>query len=1243
MPAQLPKKPSARYDPLKKSANEKWNAFYKKRSKGKKSTKQFEEERQAILKALEKKALGVQRSDKKGVTGQARVIIERAERRAKAESLRDVDQEELEDAEDLDEEMKDEEETKQKEREKAEKEEVALRKDIDYENKIRKRNHDLEMARLDKVEQVLKQMVSEEKEMERQEKAQRQIEQDAELDAILEEQHQKAIEEKQKLIDAEKEYLEVLRKAKEDAELKDRQAKQDILKVKGIGTQNVEAIGQQREKEIQEREEAPKKQRLKENREPFVFDQQAEAEAASQAEKPPKDITLSHEQIRQGIEEIEQARTSEEAANMKSQDVNIPPVRPRHGREEEHRDVLNAIERKSNYVTVLGKVEDEDIVELRQGLFAKQEREYDEREERGEEHPPEGATPYNERDVQDDDDIPTANVANTPSIKVEPTEEGEEMPDVSQGLSTAATTNGSSESLVKGEAPTGGPDVTPVGGQGSSTSAPASSGSTSNNSLEHKPGDTSQEEFAIASNSQPPIPDKPGVPVANSSEINEQFQEYAQPMDTSEGEQTEEEKQKAAEELLAKTNAEAAKKQQEIAADPNLAAARKTVEKGMDGVEFYTMTYFGGQDIFGEQPEEKMPLAKKLPVEKLPPAEGKMETDEKERAAAEKESNKPKKMEIDYKATKPAPDVTGQKGLIPPEEEDAEMKKQRLVNEEYESDLAERKQAAGNMLEPKRGMKRIIYYDPTDSTVYITLRAPHQPEVTRNPFEEKPEFEQTFNKEQAEQRAKQRVGVNRVAHQKDIAMQDLEFFTRGTAGTEYERQNLKQVIGQRNQYWKQRQKQIAEYEKSTFAQKDAIIAQWRKNDKEQLDKEAKQNKAMRTRREIFELNEYMLTQFDKLQADFTLENANKKFLYPSLIDKNSRNVIEFARDAKGDLLRDPVTGGPIISTTWAVERDDAERLRQQKAVADGMIQKKPYFPIFGKAAKKFFSKAEYCQLARMMGNDGNPYPETVMRTEKTIDRKLDKLYKKLQKTMNLPPLPQDESRKKILVELQTLEQAFAQYSTSALYDYPNTLDQADKDNDQTEEFESAVQTLEKITMGKLLQQLAARKADEIKDKIDREENEKGYEEGRQMNAQDRFPTFGHNKPGQTATYTGVGRGPNIANPAEPPPDEEAVSRLSNFVSHKPDDNGEAQQQAESRFQYADPIRGLDLDVSAPSSGIPGQGLQLPAAPENMSRISAPSEMDRRNVNPMGRGGWGGRRIGAVEETKEDEFGFQGFE
>jgi len=829
-------------------------------------------------------------------------------------------------------------------------------------------------------------------------------------------------------------------------------------------------------------------------------------------------------------------------------------------------------------------------------------------------------------EIQQELPEPVVDVTNVVKEEEMPLPDTEEpMPDVSQGLQTADTTNGTAESLTSGETPEG--HV-----QGSTVTA----NDGPQNTLSHYPGDTAQENYSISTNAQPTLPDNPDVPIADAEQMNAKLQEFGQPMDI-EAQPSEEEQKQSEEQILQQTNEETIQTQTEIALDPNLVGAQRTVEKAMDGIEYMVMTYFG-QDLEDDpEPirEERMPQAKPLPKTKLPPAEGKMDTSlTSEERAAEKEriqADQPRKME-DVEFT----GVGGQRALI--SQETKKGREGRLTLEHEISGAIEQEEMATSVLDPKRGKRRVIYYDPNDSSVYVTLPSGPTPEVTRNPFEVKPDFQHFKTPEEARMDAKRRVYLEKVAHQKDFAMQQLEFFTRGSAGTEYQRQNLRQAITTQRNYWKMRHREVTdtekikEYEASTMAQKEAILEKWRKEDKLKLDEERRIIKALRAARDIEETNDFMQSQFALLQKDFSLENANKRFLYPSLVDRNSRNVIEFAKDEKGNLLRDPVTGGPIITSSWAVERDDAERLRQQRAVADGLIHKKPYFPVFGKAAKKFFSKAEYCQLARMMGNDGQPYPEVIMRTEKAIDKKLDRLYNKLKKTMNLPPIPQDESRRKILLELQTLEQAFAQYSTSVLYDYPNTLDQADRELAEKEQFESAIATLEKITMGQMLQQLAERKAEEIEERNKQQDLERFYEEGRQMNAQERFPTFS-NQPGKTAVYTGVGRNSDIANPAQPPPDEEAVASLSNFMDHKPDDQGQEQRQAEAKFQYADPIQGLDLDVSAPSSGIPGHGLQLPQARETGNRIAEPSTASRRRVNPMGQGGFGGEEKLEERERK----------
>jgi hypothetical protein len=429
-----------------------------------------------------------------------------------------------------------------------------------------------------------------------------------------------------------------------------------------------------------------------------------------------------------------------------------------------------------------------------------------------------------------------------------------------------------------------------------------------------------------------------------------------------------------------------------------------------------------------------------------------------------------------------------------------------------------------------------VYYDPKDSSKYITIPVVKgqipQGHVT-NPFApEKPGAMQ----------------VTRLANPKDRAMAEIVFHQRDPKGG-LQKINLKDRLKQRKEFWTQENERLKEYHSMAAERQQEFLQQVQRRDKAELDEDLSTKLALRAARDVIETNDMMQKQYNIYHKQFTTENANKKFLYPSVVDKETRNVIEYVKDSDGNYVRDPVTGAPVIASSWAVQRDDAERLRQQRATADGMMSKKPYFPVFGKACKNFFSKAEYCQLARMT-DKGNPYPETVLRTEKTVNRKLQKLYDKLQNAMRLPAIPPNENRKKVLLELQTLEQAFAQYSTSALYDYPNTLEEADKELQDKEEFESAIKTLEKVTMGKLLQTLAAQKANEMQERQQHADLTQAFGQGAQEIAQQKFPTFPRTQANQPGVYTGVGIGDseaqaralgqaNVVNPAAPSPEEEA--------------------------------------------------------------------------------------------------------
>lgn len=484
-------------------------------------------------------------------------------------------------------------------------------------------------------------------------------------------------------------------------------------------------------------------------------------------------------------------------------------------------------------------------------------------------------------------------------------------------------------------------------------------------------------------------------------------------------------------------------------------------------------------------PDVTMKEAKNIRPVKLPKAEGKMQVDmdqEKISAQEEKESSKPIAMEAELTHTQQARDKRAQE-----EAQEREGTLEELEIQQHEQETLPRKE---KFLEEahQKGQDVFLYYDPTNSSTFAVLHG--------------------WNKTMAE----------------------LEFKIKTGAVGEFTSNSLKSLMLQRKFFWKKEQKKLEEVYKQTEEMRIKHILEQKKRVVDQLNQEKAQNHAIRMAKSVAVINEFNQTNIEKATQVFTRENASKRFMYPSMIDRDTRNVIEYAKDAQGNFLQDPETGGPIMLTSWAVQRDDGEKLRQQRAVADGMVYKKPYFPIFGKACKDFFSKGEYCQLARMMDDKGEPYGETVLAGPRRVSSKISKLYTRLKNALRLPPLPLGSSPKKILLELQSLENAYAQYSTTALYPYPNTIEEALENQKDANQFESVVDTLQKMTMGQLLQQLAKRRQEEAQE--EEQQKQQATQSGAQIEqeAYQKFPDYGKPDARKTSVFSSEKNRP--VNPAQ---------------------------------------------------------------------------------------------------------------
>lgn len=265
---------------------------------------------------------------------------------------------------------------------------------------------------------------------------------------------------------------------------------------------------------------------------------------------------------------------------------------------------------------------------------------------------------------------------------------------------------------------------------------------------------------------------------------------------------------------------------------------------------------------------------------------------------------------------------------------------------------------------------------------------------------------------------------------------------------------------------------------------------------------------VRLNRDIAEQEEQNKIEYEKRKKMFTRANANKKLIFPSVCDPDTFNVIEYLQDENGDFIMDPETGGPIMSAISSVTRNDARKLSEQNEISKGMLFKKPFYPYFGKACKKFFSNQEFSMLSRFLDKDGKVHKEVVLKSDRQCRIDTIALYSTLQHPLRLPPFPQDYDIRKLYVELRTLNDAYTTYTTIAEYPYSNNA-KALKDEQENKDYvESAIKSFERVTMAQLLKRLA-----ESKQELEKESqlHQQMYDVGSKQanaNVQSAYPQYG---------------------------------------------------------------------------------------------------------------------------------------
>jgi len=232
---------------------------------------------------------------------------------------------------------------------------------------------------------------------------------------------------------------------------------------------------------------------------------------------------------------------------------------------------------------------------------------------------------------------------------------------------------------------------------------------------------------------------------------------------------------------------------------------------------------------------------------------------------------------------------------------------------------------------------------------------------------------------------------------------------------------------------------------------------------------------------IAEVADFTTKNLEKIKARLDPKFAISKYIYPSFRDPDTFNIVKYMTDPNGNVIINQNTGQPIIASISAVERDDTRKLLEQRQAVDATDTPSPYFPIYGKQARRFFSKLEYNYLGRMFqGPGGKPRPSIPRPND--IKSRVQQLLNEMGSSLEMSS-PQVEHKKifKQWVELEVLKNSYQRYNQYADYNYNQDKKELGQDGTliDPDATESAAKLLQNITVQKLLDLLSSQKKAEL--------------------------------------------------------------------------------------------------------------------------------------------------------------------
>lgn len=248
----------------------------------------------------------------------------------------------------------------------------------------------------------------------------------------------------------------------------------------------------------------------------------------------------------------------------------------------------------------------------------------------------------------------------------------------------------------------------------------------------------------------------------------------------------------------------------------------------------------------------------------------------------------------------------------------------------------------------------------------------------------------------------------------------------------------------------------------------------------QVKKEIETKMRLRSSDILTEVADYTARNVDRIKQGLDPSNAISRYIYPTFRDPDTFNVVKYRSDADGNVIINRETGQPIIESISAVDRDDSRKFMEQKQAVDATDTPSPYYPIYGKQARRFFSKNEYNYLGRMFQGPGGKARASVPKPLQ-MKQEISTMLSEMSDALELKDTSIKSNKFKQWSELQILKSSFHRYNQFADYQY--TQDKKELQQDGTlvdpDATESAAKLLQNITVQKLLDLLAAQQQEKV--------------------------------------------------------------------------------------------------------------------------------------------------------------------